>query len=390
VDSRYVRRRVARRARRHLRALAGGGVLLAVAVVMIVGARLTRGFNSDLLLNLGASVVLAALSYMIFDPIFEEARTARVEEHERFDLESFIDVIRDTAWSVRILDTWTILLEDRHRARTLDAMRAALAQGAQVRVLLLDPDSAAAQQRAEELQRRHINVAAQIMDNLRHLHDFRERLPADLRGGLQVNVYDASPSIQLYQWDGRALISFFPIGKVSFDVPQLEVDMASPWGRFVDGRFEELWDQQEHIRPLDSYWRLPVTLTHWDGTEDTFTVPYVSWDNKHVYIDGTGRLANRIADYSLLGPGAAAGDAEPFAVSTSWPPRLTEAAPQVFDLNRLADQQSPSHTEVVGLFELKYGGYPQAARHEAYLLQLLPRQVGRPPDGQAVGPAAGV
>jgi len=372
VDPRYVRRRVARRARRHMRALAGGGVLLAISVAMLVGARLVHGFNSDLLLNLGASVVLAALSYMIFDPIFEDARTARVQEHERFDLEMFIDVVRDTGRSVRILDTWTILLEDRHRTRTLNAMRAALEQGAHVRVLLLDPDSAAAQQRAEELERRHINVAAQIMDNLRHLHDFRERLSTDLRDRLRVSVYDASPSIQLYQWDGRALISFFPIGKVSFDVPQLEVDMASPWGRFVDGRFEELWDQQAHVRTLNSYWLLPVTLTRGDGTGTEFTVPYVSWDNTHVYIDGTGQLANRLADYSLRGTGTGAGgEVEPFAVSAIWPPRPAGRAHQVFDLHRLDDQQSPSHAEVAQLFDHKYGGYPH--QHEAYLLRLLPR-----------------
>lgn len=201
-------------------------------------------------------MVLAAVSYVIFDPLFDEARRARVQEHDRFDQETYIEQVRYAGKNIRILDTWTILLEGGHRGPTLNAIRAALDRGVEVKILLLDPDSSAAQQRADELERRRINVAAHIMENLRHLHEFRDRgIEPRRRAKLRISVYDASPSIQLYQWDGRGLISFFPIGEVSFDVPQLEVDMASPWGQFVDRRFDELWESEENVRSLDQYWR---------------------------------------------------------------------------------------------------------------------------------------
>ncbi len=73
--------------RRPRRTLIGFVALLAVSVGMLVAARLVRGFNSELLLNIGASVVILAFSYVFFDPIFEHARKGRVEERLRFDHE---------------------------------------------------------------------------------------------------------------------------------------------------------------------------------------------------------------------------------------------------------------------------------------------------------------
>lgn len=348
------------------RTLLVGGLLFLASLVMLVVAGRTRGFTSDLLLNLGSSLVLAAVSYLIFDPIFDEARKARVQEHDRFDQAGFIDRMRETHRNIRILDTWTLLLEGRSRARTFEAMREALDQGATIRVLLLDPDSAAAQQRAEELERRQIDVAAQIMGNLRQLQHFRARLDSpDLKSRLKVRVYDASPSIQLYQWDSRALISFFPIGKMSFDVPQLEVDMASPWGQFVDRRFGELWEQGDHIRTLDRYWLLPVTLTQGSERLDTVAVPYIGTENE-VYVDGTGHLANRLAERVLRDPGATAAS---FGAFADWPPRLADGRPRAFDLVQIEED-----AEVLALFDRKYAGYPRTRTSEVFLLRLVPRQ----------------
>jgi hypothetical protein len=355
------------------RTLIIGGLLLAISAGMLVVAWSVRGFTSDLLLNLGSSLVLAAVSYVIFDPIFDEARKARVQEHERFDQAGFIERMRETDRSIRILDTWTILLDGRSRNRTFSAMRVALEQGATIRVLLLDPNSAAAQQRTEELERRQIDVTAQIMDNLRNLYTFREQLDRpEMRSRLKVCVYDASPSIQLYQWDGRALISFFPIGKFSFDVPQLEVDMASPWGQFVDRRFDELWDHGDHIRTLDRYWRLTVTLAHGGKRLESVPVPYVS-AGERIYIDGTGHLANQLAEQVLNARGEQPAGAPSFRALAPWPPRRSGQQTRDFDLIRLDDRQEPGPAEILALFDRKYDGYPSTRSGEVLLLRLVTR-----------------
>ncbi|MFJ6151191.1 DUF5919 domain-containing protein [Micromonospora profundi] len=322
---------------RQRRAFVVGGVLLTVAAVMLLAAWRSTGFLSDLLLNLGSSVVLAAISYVIFDPLFEEARRARVQEHLSFDQRAFVTRLHRSGRRVRILDTWTILLERTHRDETLGAVRAALANGAQVQLLLLDPDCTAAQQRSEELERQRVDVPRQIRTNLRHLAAFQSTLDPALRHRLQVRLYDASPSIQLYQWDGRALISFFPIGKLSFNVPQLEVDMDSPWGGFVHARFEELWEHEQATVNLERYWSVTVTLRH-DGSDVVeVPVPYVTVDGQH-YVD--------CGSFRVTGP---------LTVRAVLPPRAPGAAPAVFGLAEPADTDRTPAATVKRHFDQKYG-----------------------------------
>ncbi|MCG5464774.1 DUF5919 domain-containing protein [Micromonospora sp. NPDC053740] len=322
---------------RQRRAFVVGGALFAVAVVMLLAAWRSTGFLSDLLLNLGASVVLAAISYVIFDPLFEEARKARVQEHLSFDQQAFVARLHRSGRRVRILDTWTILLEQRHREETLSAVRAALANGAQVQLLLLDPDCTAAQQRSEELERQRVDVPRQIRTNLRHLAAFADALDSRLRHRLQVRLYDASPSIQLYQWDGRALISFFPIGKLSFNVPQLEVDMDSPWGGFVHARFEELWEHEQATLDLERYWSVTVTLRHDESDVVEVRVPFVTVDGQH-YVDCRG--------FRVTGP---------LTVRAVLPPRAPGAAPGVFALAEPADGDRTPADVVKRHFDQKYG-----------------------------------
>ncbi|MCM0679097.1 DUF5919 domain-containing protein [Micromonospora phytophila] len=324
------------RSGRQRRALFGGGGLLTVATVMLLWAWRSTGFVSDLLLNLGASVVLAAISYVIFDPLFEEARKARVQEHLSFDRAAFVARVGRTARRVRILDTWTILLEHRHREETLNAVRAALANGAHVQMLLLDPDCTAAQQRSEELERQRVDVPRQIRANLRHLAAFQDSLEQRLRSRLQIRVYDASPSIQLYQWDGHALISFFPIGKLSFNVPQLEVDMDSPWGGFVHARFEELWEHEQATSTLERYWSTTVTLRHDDSDLVEVQVPYVTLDGQH-YVDCRAFKLTR-----------------PLTVRARLP-RTPGSAHGVFALVEPADGDRPPPAAVTRHFDQKYG-----------------------------------
>jgi hypothetical protein len=59
--------------------------------------------------------------------------------------------------------------------------------------MLLDPDSAAARQRAEEIY--PVDVRGVIVDNLRHLHQFAKEIQGPSRSLFEVRIYDASPSV---------------------------------------------------------------------------------------------------------------------------------------------------------------------------------------------------
>ncbi|MGH8931971.1 MAG: hypothetical protein ACRDZO_15450 [Egibacteraceae bacterium] len=334
--------------RRPRRTLIGFVALLAVSVGMLVAARLVRGFNSELLLNIGASVVILAFSYVFFDPIFEHARKGRVEEHLRFDHEAFSERVAASHQTVAILETWTGLLEDSHREQFFAALRAALVREVDVRILLLDPDSPPAQQRAAELG--HIDVCKLIRDNLRHLHQFRTGLGDPSSSCLSVRVYEASPSIQLYRWDDKALISFFPIGVRAYDAPQIEAYMDSPWGAFVQGRFEELW-QHDSTRRMEEYMHVPVTVRLGAAELLRCDAPFVHWNGELRYIDGSA-MVDQLIDHPLG------------QLTLSTRERLG-VPDQPFSLVRVNDHDTPNRAQVLAVFEGKYGADVMSARPAA-------------------------
>ncbi|MEJ3746685.1 hypothetical protein WEI85_25780 [Actinomycetes bacterium KLBMP 9797] len=327
-------------------------VLLAVAgIAALVSGSYVAGYGQEIMVNVGASLLMVALSFVVFDPIFEDMRRNAVEEHRTLNHEQLVGNIATAAVEVDILETWTGLLEDRHRERFLDAVTTALRRGVEVRVLLLDPESSAAEQRAEELH--HTQVPLLIMDNLRHLYHLRRGLDPLVARQLQVRVYDASPSIQLYRWDDKAFISFFPVGVRAYDARQIEAFMSSPLGEFVASRFEDLWNEST-TRRLDDFMTLALTVRL--GTADLASsqAHFVRLDGD-CFVDGSA-LLDHLTDHgarqlSLAVAGAREG---------------------IFDLARL-DQHDPARrATVIALFDAKYG-----TGHEQHvILRLVPRAAG--------------
>ncbi|WBB68715.1 hypothetical protein [Micromonospora sp. WMMD812] len=281
-----------RRLRWRLRRVAGSLALVVLSVALLAWGRAEDGYDRDVLLNIGASVVIVALTYAIFDPLFEELRRSRVEEHPRLDDEEFSAHVAGATSVVAIMDTGSHLLEGGGRERFLNALRAALGNGVVVRVLLLDPDSAAASQRAEEI--RPVDVRRVLVDNLRRLNEFATSLDKGLRARFHVRIYDASPSIHMFRWDDKALISFFPIGARASASPHLEVFMASPLGDFVESRFDELW-RHPSTRHLDEYVCLPLTVSHGSTVLRSCAVHFVA-EGDEWCIDGSP-MVDQLTDH---------------------------------------------------------------------------------------------
>jgi hypothetical protein len=81
------------------------------------------------------------------------------------------------------------------------------------------------------------------MRNLRDLKRLEAQLPRDRREQVQVRVYAAAPSIQLYRSGERIMVSFYPVDRPSGEGQQLEVRITTPLGSFVSERFAELWSE---------------------------------------------------------------------------------------------------------------------------------------------------
>ena len=73
----------------------------------------------------------------------------------------------------------------------------------------------------------------------------------------------------MYRWDDRALVSFYPVGKLSGRAGQLEVTVDSPLGSFISNRFQAVWHAAASYQALT-----PVTVS--DGNiERTYLVRFV-------------------------------------------------------------------------------------------------------------------
>jgi hypothetical protein len=100
-------------------------------------------------------------------------------------------------------------------------------------------------------------IANLIEDAIRSL----KRLNLDRRidGRIQIRIYNALPSLQLYIYDNRALVGFFLHGSKSNLAPQLEVEVKDSvggrtyFGRYVEGEFEKIWNKSMDIIEFEQY-----------------------------------------------------------------------------------------------------------------------------------------
>jgi hypothetical protein len=195
-------------------------------------------FRQNLLLNLSPELFTLIITLLIIQPFLSRLEEERVREHLRLDYPSFCEKVAQTSDVVEVLDTFSYLFSGRTCERFAEAARAAVSRGATVRIMLLDPDSPAALQRSHELS---ADVRQEVMRNLQDLKRLEARLPDERRGQMQVRLYSAAPSIQLYRSGERMMVSFYPVNQLSGEGQQLEVRITSPLASFVRERFAELW-----------------------------------------------------------------------------------------------------------------------------------------------------
>ncbi|GAA3517592.1 hypothetical protein [Actinocatenispora rupis] len=315
-------------------------VLAALSVAMLAGAAALQGYWYDLSLNVGASLVLVIATYLIFNPLFAELQAANIREHHRLDYSRFIHEVEHAHGRVDILETWTGLLEPPYLEGFLDAVRHAAGRGVAVKILLLDPDSNAAVQRTEELGGHDVRSA--ILTNLRDLYSFwRTVLDPEVRRLVDIRVYDAMPSVQLYRWDDKAFISFYPLGQLAYDTPQIEAFMATPWGEFVQNRFDEMWAARD-TRRLDAFMTMRMALSHHGSALGDCRADFVLADGTF-YVD-TPVLVNHVVKLGRDG----------IMVRCDLPGASVTAAGYRVDPVVV----EPQRGEIRDLFVLKYGHAP--------------------------------
>jgi len=144
---------------------AGIGGALAILATVLGGTADSLGSPwRDLNLNLAADLLGTMLALFLIGPMIERGDMRREKVIDRFDHRTFLRQIEQSKRNIAILELWTDLLEGVYERHFRDGLNVALDNGAEVQILIMDPDTPAAQQRAHELSRN--DVPARIMRNL--------------------------------------------------------------------------------------------------------------------------------------------------------------------------------------------------------------------------------
>src|SRR5262249_24486697 len=159
-------------------------LVIVVGVLLQVSSSLPD-YGKNLSLNLAADLIGTIVVLFLIAPFIERAGLRRDSVLDRFDHRAFIRQTADARRRILILEMWTDLLQGGYQRPFLDAIRTALEQNVEVRILLLDPDARAAEQPGDDLLRR-TNVVDNILDNLLILHEFRSALPDPLRQKIEI------------------------------------------------------------------------------------------------------------------------------------------------------------------------------------------------------------
>ncbi|GAA1798934.1 hypothetical protein HC028_13400 [Planosporangium flavigriseum] len=241
-------------------------------------------YRQNLALNVGADIIGAIVTIFVITPLISRAQEGRVREHPRLDYEWYTDQVHGATSCVKLLDTFSNLLDQPVTDRFFRAVTLAISRQAHIQILLLNPDSLAVLLRAQEVGDGpgSADFRREILRNLRTLHLFEQRLTEAQRRRFEVRLYSASAGVTMYRWDDKALVSFLSVGRLSGQGAQLEVTVSSPLGMFVEQRFEELWQQGA---PMHEFMRLPVTLVEADGARRDFVTSFVVADGAQYIVD---------------------------------------------------------------------------------------------------------
>jgi hypothetical protein len=199
------------------------------------------------------------------------------------------------------------------------------------------------------------------MNNLYQFGRLQQQLTASARARLQVRTYATAPSVQMYRWDDKAFISFFPVSGKTFDAQQIEAFVSTPLGEFVDDRFTELWETAP-VRDLDSCLSLELCLRQAGRDLESCEARYVRVDGTW-YIAGSDLVRN-VARHGLTGLSVvlqrpeAAGQTFTLGEADELEPEVYHRAPA---LPRKYGLDHRDDTESQVIFNL-VGPTPQAAR----------------------------
>ncbi|MGH6951693.1 MAG: hypothetical protein ACREH4_12520 [Vitreimonas sp.] len=242
-------------------------LLLAAAAALFLAAGGDESAN-NWALGLSSEFAGATVIAMLIDQHFS---ILGIREHHKLDINEFCRRVGQAQTSVHVLDIWmkALLLTPGHRRRFEDALHRACRNGVQnVKFVIVDPDSPAAERRAQQLSKGDSHVVPQILAQMREciaiLQEMKGALctPRPLTAfeivfghkqvclkpeQVQIAFLEDAPTLAVHEADGFAYFAFFPANVVSSQSPQISARDYRRAGLSLFMQFRQIVDGAQAI-----------------------------------------------------------------------------------------------------------------------------------------------
>ncbi|MCA2216659.1 hypothetical protein [Jidongwangia harbinensis] len=253
-----------------------GAMLLVAAFLLLYPVRQVDGFSTDLRINMGANLLDLVLAALVLQPLILILSRNAVRRRNRLDYWEVIRRVEKAEDRVDIWKHWTGLLESQYETAFVAAVRDALDRGVRFRIMLTDPSSPDAAERARQVA--PTDAIVLMRQNIERLDAVLNDLPALHRELLQVRVSSVGPAHAFYRIDDWLTYGLFRDRRVS-DSSQREVRVQGDLGELALESFENRWNGTGLMRIADHY-RMRLRFTVRDEAAE-HDLRYVVHDGEH-------------------------------------------------------------------------------------------------------------
>ncbi|MEU4158148.1 hypothetical protein [Actinoplanes sp. NPDC026670] len=253
-----------------------GALLLVTAFVLLYPVRHTAGFADELRISIGANLIDLTLAVLVLQPLVLYLSRNAVRRRNRLDYRDVIGRIETADDRVDLWKHWTGLLEGPHEARFTEAVRGALDRGVRFRIMLTDPSSPDAAERARQVA--PTDAIAAIRQNIERLDRFITSLPTRHHPGFEVRISATGPAHAFYRVDDWLSYGIFRDRRVS-ESSQREVRVRGDLGELALEAFENRWNGVG-LQNITDHYRMRLRVTVPNDTAE-YELRYVTHDGEH-------------------------------------------------------------------------------------------------------------
>lgn len=154
--------------------------------------------------------------------------------HPNFPHDQFLRWVRNSHSTIQVLYTYSTVVWSQR-----DAIKDAVQRGVKLQLLLIDPHSHAAKQREADL---NDDISFGVRQSLYGAYKVQDAI--EDKSLVEVRLYSSLPYLIYMRCDNRALVGFYPMGKMGNTSPHLEIYyLDRGMGEFAATQFAAVWDK---------------------------------------------------------------------------------------------------------------------------------------------------